>query len=409
MTKRASEKSIARRVAALMQRTVEVDLEARISLDEFLEGTGYELSRGKSGNADHQLSVKKLRDTFAKINSSKETNRVIKLFRAESDNAYVIVKAERRPVFELRLDRASTQKEAIAKAMWDFLLQSKLTDSRGKESKSWILVCGSDANSESTIHLRDRIEYKVRRLVRRSQIYFAVDSGTTTLTIIKELLEQDQFPLQVNVGPDPNADSSEPEDARGKPISENEKHIRLIDPVLLTNSIPAVNAVHRNDKHRWTFSVEIVGGLVRANRRCSLGDKAELWIRMCRGGGEIGILDLAIVSATGVYYNASEIAVAGCDDPEEGVIKTSFLNMTGPGEGGQVAGLRVVAFHSSKILYPEGRSRFALFNQAMVDLVVVDEGTNEKEKKAVTKLCDAANRHGVAVLKARLPNREQKK
>lgn len=355
-------------------------LSKRIPLRDFLRDIGFEFHPGRAEKKPpNGLSVKQIQTTVEAIEKDFPDRRVLEIFGVTTENPSVEVKTRDLNAFERRLSRAQKQKKRIAESLWDFLLFRS-------NGGSYELVCNAGVSESKARLLQERIISQREKLIRRSQLFFGVDAGTTTLTIVEELLRVDDLPLVIKLRTSDDLD---------------EEDIRLMGPVLLTNSIPIVNTVYKNEKLRGKIATRIIGGDLRPTRQCVAGNSSTQWLRMLKGTGDIGVLDLSIVGATGVRMDGG-VAYGGCDDHSEATLKSELLDLAGSSMDEPANGMRVVVLHSSKILYPENRCYFTALTKATVDLVVTDQGEDSDEELVIGRFCECLNRNGVAVLKASL-------
>lgn len=358
------------RKGAFLEELLKLPREKAEPLADFVRRAGFELQKGPgekpSGEVpdDRVLTERQVRYAIQEIES------YIEPLKVKFEGGNILVTRGKEVTFLNRLQRAAVQKQRIAQALWDFLL-----------GPSWR---GATGRSPSPIGDTSMMEKKQLWIRRRNQLYFAVDGGTTTFAVINELLTARSIPIKVRV------DEREGDDS---------KNIRLVEPVLLTNSIPIVQAVTEHENHRWSFIVELIGGVVRPGRNCLTGEMTNACLRSYNGLGLICNLDLVVIGATGVFVRSDGLAVATCDDPEEANLKNKLLELAGGNERtGEDGGFRVIVFHSAKLLFPEARCSFAAITRTMVDLVVVDRGKDEIEESVVMKFVATAEKAGVAVL-----------
>jgi len=354
-------------------------LNTKYLLAKVIGEIGYELHLGKKVKPEGSLSMKQVQLSLNSINADPSDLRIVEMHGVTTNLPEIEVRVRDASAFERRLSRARLQKTRLAESFWDFALFQKKTG-------TYRLVCESGDDKQAGKKIHDSIQKKVLKLKRRSQLYFSVDAGTTMLAMVEELLKVEDLPLVIHLEKDK---------------SQDVESIRQMSPVLLTNSVPIVNAVYGCERLRGKFSTELIGGEMRPRRQCTVGEKSEKWIRMLQGGGDIGVLDLAIVGATGIRFEEG-IAFAGCDDQAEARLKIQLLDLAGSHSNDFQRGLRVIVLHSSKLLYPENRCCFSMLTSGAVDLVVTDAGENEEEEAAVEKFCVSLNNQGVAVLVASL-------
>lgn len=284
--------------------------------------------------------------------------------------------------FGQRKRHAHEVKDLIARGLWDYLLGSGWHGGEKRQSPVYDLYVGSDEQGKI-------IQQKKISLTQRNQLYMAADAGSSTLSAIKVLLTAERVPLEIS--DDSHLPDLERHDAGNRPVD-----YRIIEPVLLTNSFPIAEAVASSGKHRWSFIVEFIGGIMRPGRNCTTGELTSVWLHVCCAEGRIGTLDLAIVGVTGLTYGLNGTPSVACDDAEEAALKRKLLEMASNG-------MRVMMFHAAKLLFPEARCRFAVVTKSMVDLVAVDSGSNLAEHLAVKRLIEAVKPLGVAVLVVKNP------
>jgi hypothetical protein len=339
-----------------------------VPLAQFVKAAGFELKPQGASGADSELTLTERQVKYA----IQEVEPRIWPLQVIYEAGNIVLRSSG-TAFSRRSDRAADVKMALGTALWDLLLGSDWREEMERPPR--VTIAGPE----------ESLNQRIRAFRRRNLLFFAADAGTTTLAVIRQLLQAPRIPLPVSIDFKKSISAAKPGD------------VRIIDPVLLTNSIPIVNEIANNHKHRHTFHVELVGGTVRANRQCVSGEKSLLWLKACQTLGIANSLDLVILGASGIFVGDDDVVYAACDDPDEAAFKAGLLEMA---EGGKnsLGGLRVLVFHAAKLLYPEARCRFSMVNPGMIDLVVVDRGSNEDEVAQVDAFVKAATKAGVATL-----------
>ncbi len=373
ITMKESLSAIIERRTAFKKRLLQIQPDYTYSFGEFVETTSY---RYKSTPKDSGLTARQIKYDIGKLQKAIRPRRVL-FFKS----GLQVKDDEDGTSFGQRRQRAQDVKECLGEALWDFLLGKQWRGSASESSLSLL--------DDSSPPVSESLRLRAKALRRRNQLFFAADAGSSTLAAISALLKAEKIPLEIGIEED-------------KTTREN---YRLVEPVILTNSFPIAEAVADSGKHRWSFIVEFVGGIMRPGRNCTTGELTSVWLHVCSAEGRVGTLDLAIIGVTGVTIGMDGIPAVACDDPEEAALKRKFLSMASNGEVG--SGIRVMIFHAAKLLYPEARCRFAVITKSMVDLIVVDAGENENEASAVKNFVECLKPLGVDVLVVKNPKNQR--
>ena len=356
------------RKAAFLRELLKLRRGEAMPLKDLVASAGFRYVEKGSGSSELDLSERQVKSTLDELEES-----VYPLIISYPKQSVLLSFGPHTP-FEMRTRRSSRAKKAIASVLLDRLFGYGWRGNVVPPEKFEVAFSISASALDS----------KVSALRKRHQMYFAVDGGTTTLEIIKEMLTAEQIPFPVNFD-DAGNETSDP------------RNVRLIEPVLLTNSFPIVQEINQCVAHRYSLHVEFSGGISRPARNCTTGDLAKFEERASKG-----ILNLVIVGATGVFLGADKIPRAACDDMEEALIKGAMLRM-GDAQEHIAQGLRVLAFHSEKLRYPEARALFCAITARVVDLLVMDSGDTEEDQQQIRNFLPYAEKTGVSVLIAQNP------
>jgi DeoR/GlpR family transcriptional regulator of sugar metabolism len=332
----------------------------------------YKIKKGSEGLTERQIKY-----DLAKLEEAIRPRRVIFV-----SGGLEIKDDEEATSFGQRKRSAHDVKELIGAGLWHFMLGEGWHGSEPRPKPDYTLHTSKE-------QVKEQLLMKKRALTLRNQIYMAADAGSSTLAAIKVLLSAEHVPLEIR-------NTKEPHDSPDNSGSSAPLDYRIIEPVLLTNSFPIAEAVASSGRHRWSFVIEFIGGIMRPGRNCTTGELTSVWLHVCCAEGRMGTLDLAIVGVTGVTFGHNGILAVACDDAEEAALKRKFLEMASNG-------LRVMMFHAAKLLFPEARCRFAVITKSMVDVIAVDSGSNEMEHLAVKRLIDSVTPLGVGVLVMKNP------
>jgi hypothetical protein len=365
------------RRTALKERVLQILPNQTYSFVEFLSSTRYryKIQKDKKGKeAENELTERQIKYDLKALEVAIRPRRIVFLkggLQAKDD--------EEGTSFGRRKQRSHEIKERLGDALWDLLLGPQWRGASDSNISTSLL----DASSPP---ISNALELRAQALRRRNQLYFAADAGSSTLAVITSLLQAERIPLEISV----------------EPKKTGPENYRIVEPVLLTNSFPIAEAVAGSGKHRWSFIVEFIGGIMRPGRNCTTGELTSVWLHVCCAEGRIGTLDLAIVGVTGVTIGMDGVPIVACDDAEEATLKRKFLSMAGNGEPG--SGIRVMVFHAAKLLFPEARCRFAVVTKSMVDLIVVNVGGNEQEREVVRSFVETITKLSVDVLVVSQPS-----
>lgn len=344
----ASENShVERRAQAFSKKLHAMPVGIEVKIQDFASSCGFFLrhagSDDSSGKGKEKITERQLDYALSHLKEELQPKEIVR------SRDMISLRYIAQTAYDRRAIRSSKTKAALGRALWAYLYPNLFT-------KSPPVFEAFEAPA---------IKEKLATLRRRNQLFFAADAGTTTLHAIKALLELKETPIKISIDPS----NTSVEDA-----IDNE---RFVEPVLLTNSLPIINAVGESETHRNSFIVEVIGGTHRVNRNCNTGALADLWLRVCCAQGLIGILDLVIIGASGIFLPHGDDATSGtaaCDDPQEAGLKAKLLEMASGDSFGHPGGIRTLIFHAAKVGFPEARCRFAALSSAGVDLVVVDKG-----------------------------------
>lgn len=269
-------------------------------------------------------------------------------------------------IFERRMRNAKREKIAIGTVLWNWLFDFDLLNESYRPSPSWEKF----KKSTSSLEVGKRLENKRRVLRNRSNLSMVVDAGSTNYLVIREFLRQEKFPFTIDVE------------------EGGERFKRLVNPIIVTNSIPMADLIERHPMRR-SMTLRLIGGTARADRRSICGTLALSWLRMCFNEGNIVSSDISIVGSTGYDNSIYDVPSAGCDDAHENALKARLLDL---------GKFRVITMDSSKIVSASTTSQFAAITRANVDMLVIDDGSRHDLQGEIKRLCEEAQSNGVGVL-----------
>lgn len=240
----------------------------------------------------------------------------------------------------------------LGEALWHFLFGVAVTQSSDCAPPSY------------TSHLPARLAGKLSAIQEKSDPSITIDAGSTTAYAFETLLRVDSIPfMRGTVPPGP------------------------VTPTVMTNS-PFIASLVRHSVHARSIPLRVIGGDVRADRASMCGRLSELALE----AWELNT-DISIIGTTGIRLRGGSFEF-WCDDVDEASIKRRMLGLG--------SHLRVLVFHSGKLLKAGGAKAFASLSSKVVDLLVVDDG-NDPDAPALKHLLAAAKTNQVGILLVHRP------
>jgi DeoR/GlpR family transcriptional regulator of sugar metabolism len=211
---------------------------------------------------------------------------------------------------------------------------------------------------------------KLEALRRKMSVNIMIDAGSSTSIAVEELLGVDSVPIHVKT------DDGSP---------------KLFHPRFITNSL-AIAKVVTESRHYNSIEVRLIGGDLRVDRGSICGTLTEI----CLAGWNMRA-DLSIVGATGFRVDYKGAPCFGCDDVSEARLKGAML---------ELGWFRVILLDSSKLKAPEVSSVFAPLSSDLIDLVVIDDGSEINAQEQVQDFLRQASAAGVHTLLLKTESKE---
>ncbi|HEY1051663.1 MAG TPA: hypothetical protein VGE39_17950 [Prosthecobacter sp.] len=252
-------------------------------------------------------------------------------------------------------------KQLLSIALWDFLLGRK--DAEAKSTSRFSVK----------VETTDTLDAKLAALRKKHMPSVWIDAGSTTAEAMRQLLSAKAFPMGV---PDPDDGSA----------------VRLIRPIIHTNSLSVVNAIEQHSRHRSSIKVRIVGGELQMDHKNVSGVLSDTCLDSWHLRG-----DIAILGATGLSELLGTRTFC-CDGHEEAHLKTRFL---------EACWFRVIVADSSKFGTGTVNQSFVPLAGADLDLVVTDDGSKTGNEEKIRAFAEEAKKKGVGclILKPSSPRR----
>ncbi|MFO1485340.1 MAG: hypothetical protein U1F71_18410 [Verrucomicrobiaceae bacterium] len=248
----------------------------------------------------------------------------IKYVGKSSDPTGIVIEM-RRSKYEERKTRAWPAKQKIGRAVWRLLLQGDHL----QHDSAYVSV-----KQLKHTGVRD----KIRALGMKSGFSTMIDSGSTTLAVMDQLLASPCIPV---------------------PIYSKGKFEHMVRPDIVTNSPEILNLLLKHPVADDKLSVTVIGGEYDWDLRELSGPSAESFLR-----SERVHVDVAIVGVTGTKEGEWGLGF-GCDTLSTARMKSACLER---------AWLRILVFESAKLrLDADVRYVFTSLSEHHIDVIVTDD------------------------------------